>query len=106
MGIVNVSAAASIESNAGSCTATTITVQTTNTSILSANPNRKRALILNAPTNNFTIYLQFGETATTTTGLPLSPGQGWLEESLTIYQGQFSAIADEGTAIALVYEWS
>lgn len=105
MGIVNVSSLSTI-ANAGTCTAASYSVTTTSGNALAANASRKRALLLNPPSNTSTIYLQFGAAATTSTGLPLAPGQGWIEESNLIYQGAFTAIVASGTAPMLTYEWA
>ncbi len=106
MSIINVSTPSSGIVSAGSCTQTTAAVTTTSSTALAANANRKRAMLLNPPTATATVFLSFTGTATAATGLPLAPGQGWVEESNVIHLGVFSAITASGTASLLCFDWS
>ena len=104
MGIVNVATASTIVA-AGTCAQTTAPITTTSSVALAANASRKRSLLLNPPTATTTVFLSFTGTATTA-GLPLAPGQGWLEETNVVYTGIFSAITATGTGSLLCFDWS
>lgn len=105
MAIVNVSTASGITS-AGTCTQSTAAITTTSSTALASNANRKRAMVLNPPTATTTVFLSFTSTATAAAGVPLAPGQGWLEEGSVIYTGVFSAITAAGSGNLLCFEWA
>lgn len=92
-------------SSVGTCTVTTYSATTTAGNALSTNASRKRALLLNLPSNTTTVVLSFLATVTGTTGIPLSPGMGWLEDFDLIHTGVFSAIMSSGTGSLLTFEW-
>ncbi|GET41364.1 hypothetical protein [Microseira wollei] len=104
MGIVNVNFPRAAIGE-GTCTQTNPLVTTTSGTALAANSSRKRALILNPPGATSTVFLSLTNTATVASGLPLAPGQGWLEESAIIYTGIFRAIVASGTGSLLCFEW-
>lgn len=105
MSIVNVSTTTGIIS-AGTCAQTTASITSTSSIALAANANRKRAMLLNPPTATTTVFLSFTGTATAASGLPLAPGQGWLEEATVVHTGSFSAITAAGTGSLLCFDWS
>jgi len=110
MSIVNLTTATDTISTgiirAGTCTQATASITTTSSIALAANANRKRAMLLNPPTATSTVFLNFTATATVAAGVPLAPGQGWLDEGNPVYTGVFSAIVALGTGSLLTYEWA
>lgn len=105
MSIINVSTT-NLVASAGTCTRSTASVTTTASSALAANANRKRSLLLNPPSATSTVILGFDSGVTATTGLPLAPGQGWLEEGSIIHTGAFHALTAAGTGSLLCFDWS
>ena len=92
-------------SSAGTVTQSSYSVATTAGTALAANPNRKRALLINLPTNTVPIYLSFVSGVTVANGIPLQPGQGWLEAFDLTHTGLFSAISASGTPALTLFEW-
>ncbi|MFB2976841.1 hypothetical protein [Microseira sp. BLCC-F43] len=92
--------------SAGACTHSTASVTNTVASALVANANRKRAMLFNPPSATTTVVLGFDSTVTATTGVPLAPGQGWVEEGPIIHTGAFHALTSSGTGLLLCFDWS
>lgn len=79
-----------------------ISVPTSSTPILSANPNRCYAIVVND--SAVKAYLFKGSPATTN-GIPLMPNGGFFEiTALNLYTGALTAITASGTATLKVEE--
>lgn len=106
MGLFTSGAIASTSISAGTATATQPSITATPAvEILAASTGRTKFLIFNPPTNTATIYVMFGAVATVANGLPLTPGQGWLEEGYRVHTGIVSAISAGGSQTIKVWEW-
>lgn len=91
--------------SAGTVTQSTYSVTTTVGNALVANPNRRKAFLFNLTTATTNVVLGFTAGLTATTGIPLRPGDGWLEESDIIHTGVFTAIVASASGSLLVWEW-
>ncbi|MFB2980867.1 hypothetical protein [Microseira sp. BLCC-F43] len=99
-------ATSSAITNVGTCTHSTASVTNTVVNVLAANANRKRVMLFNPPTATNTVVLGFNSAVTATTGIPLAPGQGWVEEGPIIHLGAFHALTASGTGSLLCFDWS
>lgn len=90
---------------AGACVGSIYSASATSGTALAANANAKRRMIYN--NSNILVTLGFTATVTATTGIPLPPGNLWLEtpDSGFLHTGIFSAIT-ASTAQLLIFEWS
>lgn len=91
--------------NLGTATPSSFATSTTAANALAANTSRKRFLVFNPPTNTIVVYIGFAAGVTTANGIPLAPGQGWIEESNPPHTGVVSAIAASGTPSIVIWEW-
>lgn len=83
-------------------TTTNPTVTTTSATVLSAQSTRKGFSVLNPGTT--TIFLEYGGTATATTGIPIPGGFLWVEPMA--YTGQLSLITQSGSQAVVVRSFS
>lgn len=83
-----------------SYTRSTVSVGDTGQTVLSANLDRKGAVLINRSTTE-TIDVFLGGVATFGNGLPLQPGQAYQIDTLNFYRGAITAIAPPGKAAIL-----
>jgi len=81
-------------------TSTGITVGSTSTTVLASNANRKQAIIINDSNEN--VYLKFGTSATSNSGIRLNANGGTLIE--TVYTGIITGICASGSKNVTVVE--
>lgn len=104
MQIQQVSNPITANNSIGTATATTYSATSTAGTALAANANRRRVSILNPASNTATVFIGFAAAVTAATGIPLAPGQIFVDES-PCHTGLISAITASGTAAIAVTEW-
>ena len=83
-----------------SYTRSTVSVGDVGQTVLSANVDRKGAVLINRSATE-TIDIFLGGVATFGNGLPLQPGQAYQIDTLNFYKGSITAIAPPGKAAIL-----